>query len=245
LPTICGVIFRLSPLEDAATSRFKKMPRVTITAPDKNAQPYRFQLDREIVTIGRGGENDIVVDSGSVSTSHAEMRRVRGGYELADIGSTNGLKGDGARYESVPLHQGSSVQIGDVTFDFSLAEDELVLLAGEAKQFAAPSLPAASFTPAALPQAQPQARPVPRREVIVMNERKSGGFFMTLVLLIFALAAFGVGASVRHQKDTGGSLFERVKAKFLVEKKAPAPSAVAAPAAETPAPETPPATPAQ
>ena len=51
------------------------MPRVTITVPDKNAQPYRFQMDREVVTLGRGSENDIAIESGSVSLYHAEMHR--------------------------------------------------------------------------------------------------------------------------------------------------------------------------
>ena len=42
--------------------------------------------------MGRGSDNDIVIDSGSVSGSHAEMRRIEGGYELVDLGSTNGIK---------------------------------------------------------------------------------------------------------------------------------------------------------
>ena len=61
------------------------MPRVTITVPEKNAQPYRFQLDRPVVSLGRGSENDIAIESGSVSVHHAEMRRIEGGYELRDI----------------------------------------------------------------------------------------------------------------------------------------------------------------
>ena len=68
------------------------MPRVTITVPEKTAQPYRFHLDSEVVTLGRGSDNDIAIDSGSVSVKHAEMRRTVGCFELRDAGSTNGIK---------------------------------------------------------------------------------------------------------------------------------------------------------
>jgi pSer/pThr/pTyr-binding forkhead associated (FHA) protein len=56
------------------------MPRVTITVPDRTPQPYRFQLDRRVVSLGRGSDNDIAIDCGSVSVRHAEMVRVDGGY---------------------------------------------------------------------------------------------------------------------------------------------------------------------
>ena len=75
------------------------MPRVTITVPEKNSQPYRFALDRKSVTLGRGSENDIVVDCASISVHHAVMERIEGGYQLRDLGSTNGtkLEGENAR----------------------------------------------------------------------------------------------------------------------------------------------------
>ena len=107
------------------------MPRVTITVPEKNAQPYRFQLDRPVVSLGRGSENDIAIESGSVSVHHAEMRRIEGGYELRDIGSTNGIKLDGVRYEVIPLRSGATVKIGDVSFDFLLSDEESEALARE------------------------------------------------------------------------------------------------------------------
>ena len=79
------------------------MPRITITVPDKLPQPYRFPLDRQVVMIGRGSENDIVIECGSVSLRHAEMVRVEGGYELRDLDSTNGIKLDDRRSESDPV----------------------------------------------------------------------------------------------------------------------------------------------
>jgi pSer/pThr/pTyr-binding forkhead associated (FHA) protein len=106
------------------------MPRVLITIPDGTPQPYRFDLSRRLVSLGRGADNDIVIDSGSVSLKHAEMVRNDDGYELRDLGSTNGLKLDGERRMSVPLEPGTTVLIGDVAFDFQLSEEEISELTG-------------------------------------------------------------------------------------------------------------------
>lgn len=192
------------------------MPRVTITVPESTAQPYRFQLDREVVRLGRGSDNDIVIDSGSVSTNHAEMRRVFGGYELHDIGSTNGLKQDGVRQEVVPLYHGGTVFLGDVAFDFSLTDEEQEMLAVEAPALASAAAP--SPPPEVPVSTQPlgqavQPRPVPKRQVIRVQEDNGGGFFSILLLIIFSALAFAAGVYVRHEKETGGNLVEHIKAK--------------------------------
>ena len=195
------------------------MPRVTITVPEKNAQPYRFQLDREVVSLGRGSENDIAIDSGSVSVRHAEMRRIDGGYDLHDVGSTNGIKLDGVRYEVIPLSTGVTVKVGDVAFDFALSDEENEALAREKR----PDLPPITREPEKLPL--PKARPVARS--------KSGGshFPATVIFVILAALAFFTGLAVRFQKDTGGSLIQAIGAKTAASAVRTSPVAPAAPAA--------------
>lgn len=117
------------------------MPRVTITVPESTPQPYRFDLFREVVTIGRGEENDIIVGCGSVSGKHSEMRRVKGGYHLIDMGSTNGIKVDGVRHQTLVLQTGMIVKLGDVEFNFTLSEEELAELASEARPVETPTPP--------------------------------------------------------------------------------------------------------
>jgi pSer/pThr/pTyr-binding forkhead associated (FHA) protein len=182
------------------------MPRVTITVPDKNAQPYRFQLDREVVTLGRGSENDIAIDSGSVSVNHAEMRRVQGGYELHDVGSTNGIKLDGLRLLSIPLRNGAEVHIGDVEFDFMLTAEELETLAIEK--------PGSTTQPAInreaeIPSSSPKSAGQPTTYVVTSS---GGGFGATLLFVFFAVIAFYAGLAIRHQKETGGSLLDAIRA---------------------------------
>ncbi len=55
------------------------MPRILITVPEKAPQPYRFPVDREFIAIGRAENNDIIIDSGSVSSEHCKIQRVEGG----------------------------------------------------------------------------------------------------------------------------------------------------------------------
>ncbi len=200
------------------------MPRIVITVPEKTPQPYRFALDRETVTLGRGSESDVVIDSGSVSANHATMQRVKGGYELRDSGSTNGFKVNGLRQEVVALRDGMSVEIGEVLFDFSLSDEEKATMGVEK---------ARSDSPTALPPepeenniqrlpSAPPRRPMAEKvefeeetEVVVKKRRtKSGlGFFTILCFLILVAAAFIGGLAIRYGIDTGGNLIDAIQAK--------------------------------
>jgi hypothetical protein len=205
------------------------MPRVTLTVPEKTPQPYRFQLDRQAVSLGRGSENDIPIECGSVSVKHAEMLRVDGGYELRDVGSTNGIKLDGERREVIPLKSGLTVKLGDVSFDFLLSDEELEALAKEKSSGES----AIQQKPEAGDIDLPPARAASRKPVMV-NDTGGGGFGMILLFLILAAAAFLAGMAVRFQKETGASLLEAVNSKS--EQSAPAKSTPAQPGATAPAP---------
>ena len=203
------------------------MPRVTITVPDRNAQPYRFQLDREVVTLGRGSENDIAIDSGSVSVQHAEMRRIPGGYELHDVGSTNGIKLNGDRLDIIPLRSGMTAHIGDVAFDFSLSEEEHEVLASER---------AGDPTSGARETEVPPLKPVRKREEVIIVPASSGGLGAILLFLILAAAAFFAGLAVRYQKETNGNLIEAIRTHASAQNTpASAPETPAAPETQDPA----------
>ena len=189
------------------------MPRVTITVPDKNAQPYRFQLDRQVVTLGRGSENDIAIDSGSVSVKHAEMRRKDGGYEIVDVGSTNGIKIDGVRHDVIPLRSGATVKLGDVSFDFLLTDEEREALAREKPQDESPI-----YQEPEVSRAKPSSRIEPSGPVMVTSGSSGFGFGSVLLFLILAAAAFFAGLAVRHQKDTGKSLIDSLQEKFAIRR---------------------------
>jgi len=200
------------------------MPRVTITVPDRTPQPYRFQLDRRVVSLGRGSENDIAIDCGSVSVRHAEMVRIDGGYEIRDLGSTNGTKKDGERRMTIPLRSGDVVVLGDVAFDFQLSEEELSALADEAASLAAPKQEPV--------EKRNIRQPAPRPVSMASAQASSGGggFVMFLLFVVLGTCAFFVGMSMRYQKDTKKSLLEEIRKPKVVVKPAAAEETPAAPA---------------
>ncbi len=55
------------------------------------SSPQReYSLDKPTVAIGSHPSNDVVIDDTTVSRRHATITRKPDGFELADLGSTNG-----------------------------------------------------------------------------------------------------------------------------------------------------------
>ena len=209
------------------------MPRVTITVPEHKPQPYRFQLDRQKVHLGRGSENDIVIDCGSVSVRHAVMERIDGGYQLRDLGSTNGIKLEGKVRDLIPLRHGLSVKIGDVAFDFTLTDEEREALAREKPPEESPIIMEDEIDAPAPRKAAPRpAQGIPRPLASAQQPSTAASFFMTILFLVLAAAAFFVGLSIRHQKETGNSLIQDMKGASAKPAADVAPAAPEAPPAE-------------
>lgn len=69
------------------------------------------------MTLGRDGDNGIVLGDGSISNRHARLERVRDGWRLVDLGSTNGtfVNGRGVDGGGVVLRGGEQISFGAVT----------------------------------------------------------------------------------------------------------------------------------
>jgi len=73
------------------------------------------------VTLGRSRECDVVVGDANVSRRHAELRRTAAGWQLHDLGSTNGTRVNGRQVDgSVPLHAGDEIEVGASVMTFEL-----------------------------------------------------------------------------------------------------------------------------
>ncbi len=108
------------------------MPRIIISEPGKTPQPYRLKIDRIVTKIGRGSDNDIIITAGSASTYHCKMKRIEGGFVLADNNSTNGIKFEDTQYAIIDLEDGKKVQIGDdIDLEFTLSDEEKEILSLE------------------------------------------------------------------------------------------------------------------
>ena len=78
----------------------------------------RFVLGDTIVTIGRMPESVITLEDPNVSRNHAEIRPTGQDFLVADLGSTNGTKVNGAKISERILQDGDELTFGSTSFRF-------------------------------------------------------------------------------------------------------------------------------
>jgi len=89
-----------------------------------------FSLDQPLVNIGRRSDNDLVIDDQRVSRAHVQLRAIRGGYVLSDLGSTGGTKVNGQRVTQRTLQPRDVISLAGVPLVFG--QDDIKL--GETQQ---------------------------------------------------------------------------------------------------------------
>jgi len=72
-----------------------------------------LQLTEEVTTLGSVAGNTVVLADPAVSRKHAGIRKVDGTYELADLGSTNGIYVNGRKVPKKTLEPGDIIRIGN------------------------------------------------------------------------------------------------------------------------------------
>ena len=94
--------------------------QVRLAAPDQpglaivvNGKVQKCVLDKPIMSLGRAGDNDIVVPASVVSGHHARLARSGSHYHLEDLGGLNGLQVAGRRVTGIQLEDGTVVSVLD------------------------------------------------------------------------------------------------------------------------------------
>ena len=77
-----------------------------------------FELDQEIITIGRKPGNDIHVDNLAVSGTHAKILTILNDSFIEDLNSTNGTIINGKKITKHALSNGDKVKIGKHTLEY-------------------------------------------------------------------------------------------------------------------------------
>lgn len=80
-----------------------------------------YELSEEITTIGRDTNSTIVLQDGSVSRNHAEIRRIDNAYQVHDLKSKNGVVVSGRRLapgSTEWLEDGCDIMFGSSRFRF-------------------------------------------------------------------------------------------------------------------------------
>lgn len=93
--------------------------RTNTTPPPASLQPMEgdmvgrnFPLNKALLTVGRGLDNDLVIDDARVSRHHAQVVFRHSHYLLRDLRSTNGTFVNSQPVEAVVLAPGDIVSIG-------------------------------------------------------------------------------------------------------------------------------------
>jgi pSer/pThr/pTyr-binding forkhead associated (FHA) protein len=75
-------------------------------------------LDRDVTTIGSVAGNTVLLTDTGVSRKHIGIKRVDNGYELADLGSTNGVYVNGEKVARRKLEVGDVIRVGTTEIVF-------------------------------------------------------------------------------------------------------------------------------
>lgn len=90
----------------------------------RGPQPNQsYDLNKDIVTLGRDITNDIVINDPEVSRHHLRLTRGAGGFTVEDLGSTNGTFVNGQRLTGArPLRPGDMIGLGEtVTLAYEMS----------------------------------------------------------------------------------------------------------------------------
>ncbi|HUF32588.1 MAG TPA: DUF3662 and FHA domain-containing protein [Acidimicrobiales bacterium] len=100
------------------SARFKEGPGGTgggtVVLPDDS----RVSLGDTVAIIGRAPGSTIQLSDSSVSRKHAEIRPVGDGWQVVDLGSTNGTRVNGATVSERRLKDGDTLTVGDAKLRF-------------------------------------------------------------------------------------------------------------------------------
>ena len=77
-----------------------------------------INLDRDVTTIGTAPENTVPLTDTGVSRKHVGIRKSDEGFELADLGSTNGVYVNGEKVARRKLAVGDVIRVGTTEMVF-------------------------------------------------------------------------------------------------------------------------------
>lgn len=103
------------------------MPEITLKLGETVVQKFTF--DKDVISIGRSKENDIVIETLSVSRNHARIRRENGGSFILDLESANGTYVNGVKVAKADLLDGDRITVGkhDLIYaEKTLSEEQFI-----------------------------------------------------------------------------------------------------------------------
>jgi len=90
-----------------------QMRRASLVIVEGGAEGSEFELDRESCVVGRGPGVDLALEDTAISRQHAAFELTAGGHRVRDLGSTNGVRVNGAPVDVADLKHGDRVGLGE------------------------------------------------------------------------------------------------------------------------------------
>ncbi len=93
------------------------MPKLIVI--DSKGNQTHFPFEKDILTIGKSNENDLILNKAEVSRRHCRIVKDKSGYRLEDLDSANGVFLEGTRIQgTAPLANGANIGVGDYLIVF-------------------------------------------------------------------------------------------------------------------------------
>jgi DNA-binding NtrC family response regulator len=87
------------------------------------------------MTIGKAGDNDLVLGDDTVSRHHCELVRTGQGISVKDLNSTNGTRVDGIRVQEAIITPGSVLKVGEVEISVRPTAQKIEVMPSESTEF--------------------------------------------------------------------------------------------------------------
>lgn len=134
------------------------MPEIVVKLGDRVIQRYYF--DKDVLSVGRARDNDIVIENLSVSRNHARIKRQDGKFTLVDMNSSNGTLVNGVRVTKADVAHNDEILIGKHTLLFLDTAQPSMRDTGTKEQ-GPPAAAAAAAAAAGPPKASQSRVPMP------------------------------------------------------------------------------------
>ena len=81
-----------------------------------------FAIDSQRLVVGRGPGVDLALEDDAMSREHAVIEFSGRGFQVSDLGSTNGVIVNGSKISVIDLKHADKIQIGEHQFQFVVEE---------------------------------------------------------------------------------------------------------------------------
>jgi pSer/pThr/pTyr-binding forkhead associated (FHA) protein len=103
-------------------TRFLAEFRAVIAVLEGNEAGSEYEIEKPRTTLGRGPGVDLAFPDPAMSKQHACLEWAGGGLRLGDLGSTNGVRVNGALIVAAELKHGDRFQLGEHVFQLVLEQ---------------------------------------------------------------------------------------------------------------------------